>query len=162
MIFVTVLSTSHLSTPHHPIQAPVHHAQVTSRYVNRRSKPPSQSTHRRLPNATRQPFASPCQYENAWFFSFLPARIFAKTSWDLGECARKVPFFLSYSVLTLHGIQLSSSSSMSGRPAPAPHQAWCSIGHVCTWHQHHSCVASTMCGQAKSVLTPPQPTPTMA
>lgn len=41
-------------------------------------------------------------------------------------------FLLSYSVLTLHGIQLSSSSSMSVRPAPAPHQAWCSIGHVCT------------------------------
>ena len=57
---------SFIHTTIHPIRAPVHHAQVTSQYVNRRPKPPSQSTHRKLPHARHQPFASPCQYENAW------------------------------------------------------------------------------------------------
>ena len=43
-------------------------------------------------NASAICFAMPVR--ECLIFSFWPARIFAKTSWDPGECARKVPFLV--------------------------------------------------------------------
>lgn len=107
-------------------------------------------------NASAICFAMPVR--ECLIFSFWPARIFAKTSWDLGECARKVPFFVVLlSVDTAWNPAIQQLINVTThRPCPPKHgvaSAMCARDTNITAAWHRPCVDKQ---RACS------PTPTMA